>query len=270
MIRMTSRLINIFALGALTMLSACTSTGTGLEQAARDIRVAKANFSETDPVDFEGGAPHGYPVHGTDVSKYQREIDWPTARANGVNFVFIKATEGGDRIDNYFAANFAGAKAAGIPRGAYHFFYFCTPAFVQARWYLSHVPRDPSALPPLLDMEWNHLSPSCKFRPEPEAVRKEMQVWMDTVERGLGKRPIIYVTPDFYDENLKGYFKDYQFFLRTVKEHPRNRYPGQPWTFWQYSGTGSIPGIKGNADMNVFYGSPAHWKAWLAKHKVRP
>jgi lysozyme len=74
------------------------------------------------------------------------------------------------------------------------------------------------------------------------------------------------VTPDFYDENQKGYFRDYQFFLRTVKEHPQSRYPGQPWTFWQYSGTGSIPGIKGNADLNVFIGSPTQWKSWLARH----
>ncbi len=254
------------ALAAALMLSACTSTGPGLEQAALNISVAKPNFSETDPVDFPGRGPSAYPVHGTDTSKYQADIDWRTARANGVSFAFIKATEGGDRVDDAFAENFQAARAAGVPRAAYHFYYFCTPAFQQAAWFIRNVPRDPSALPPLLDMEWNHKSPSCKFRPQPQAVRKEMQVWLDQVERHYGKRPIIYVTPDFYEENLDGYFKDYQFFLRSVADHPSNVYPGRKWTFWQYSGTGSIPGIRGGADMNVFNGSPAAWKAWLARH----
>ena len=255
-----------YLLPFITLLAACTTTGPGLEQAARSISVQRQNFSESDPVDFQGGGPQGYPVHGTDVSKYQTDVDWPTARANGVNFVFIKATEGGDRVDDKFASHFAGAKAAGIPRGAYHFFYFCTPAFQQAAWFIRNVPRDSQALPPLLDMEWNHKSPSCKFRPEPQAVRSEMQVWLDRVEEAFGKRPIIYVTPDFYDENLRGHFKNYQFFLRTVKEHPAQRYPGQQWTFWQYSGTGRIPGIKGDADMNVFNGSPDAFRRWLAKN----
>lgn len=254
------------AIAATALLAACSTTGPGLEQAVRDISVAKPRFSETDPVDFPGRGPAAYPVHGTDVSKYQGSVDWPTARANGVSFTFIKATEGGDRADEAFLANFQAAKAAGVPRGAYHFFYFCTPAFQQAAWFIRHVPVDRSALPPVLDMEWNHKSPSCKFRPEPDAVRKEMQVWLDRVERQYGKKPIIYTVPDFYAENLQGHFKDYQFFLRAVADHPSNVYPNRKWTFWQYSGTGSIPGIRGGADMNVFNGTPAAWKAWLAKN----
>ena len=259
-------MIRALFLMALAILAACTTSGPGLEQTARDIAVTRAQFAESDPIDFTGGSPQTYPVHGTDVSKYQTNVDWPTARANGVNFVFIKATEGGDRVDDQFAAHFAQAGAAGIPRSAYHFYYFCTPAFQQAAWFIRNVPRDRQAMPPLLDMEWNHKSPSCKLRPEPEAVRAEMQVWLDRVEEAFGKRPIIYTTPDFYDENLAGHFKNYQFFLRSVKEHPQSRYAGRPWTFWQYSGTGRIPGINGDADMNVFNGSADTFRKWLAKH----
>ena len=56
------------------------------------------------------------------------------------------------------------AKAAGVPRGAYHFYYFCRTAEDQARWFIRHVPRDRSSLPPVLDMEWNPQSPSCKLQ----------------------------------------------------------------------------------------------------------
>jgi lysozyme len=249
---------------ALLVLSACNTVSYDLENVASEVAVAKPQFSETDPVDFPGNGPAAYPVHGTDVSKYQGDIDWPTAKANGVSFAFIKATEGGDRLDDKFVQNYSAAKAAGVPRSAYHFYYFCTPAAIQAAWYISNVPRDPSALPPVLDMEWNDKSPSCKLRPTPEIVRQEMSVWLAKVERHYGKRPIIYVTPDFYAENIDGYFQSYEFFLRAVADHPSNVYPKRKWAFWQYSGTGNIPGIKGNADMNVFAGSPAAFRKWVA------
>ena len=71
---------------------------------------------------------------------------WP---ASGVAFAFIKATEGGDHADDRFADNWAAARAAGMPRGAYHYYYFCRPALEQAAWFMSHVPKDPAALPPV-------------------------------------------------------------------------------------------------------------------------
>ncbi len=241
------------------LLSACNTVSYDLG----DIQVKPQRFAETDPVVYDGRKPHSYAVHGTDVSKYQGDIDWHTAKANGVSFAFVKGTEGGDRVDDLFARNYAATKAAGVPRSAYHFYYFCTPAAKQARWYIQNVPNDPSALPPVLDMEWNDKSPTCKLRPSPETVRSEMKIWLSIVERHYGKRPIIYVTPDFYQENLAGHFKSHRFFLRTVAGHPSDKYPGQKWVFWQYSGTGRIPGITGDADMNVFVGSPSAWKAFV-------
>jgi lysozyme len=242
------------------LLGACNTVSYDLG----DIQVKPQRFTETDPADYAGRKPQSYAVHGTDVSKYQGDVDWATAKANGVSFAFVKGTEGGDRVDDLFAQNYARTKAAGIPRSAYHFYYFCTPAAAQARWYIQNVPNDASALPPVLDMEWNDKSPTCKLRPSPETVRSEMQIWLSAVERHYGKRPIIYVTPDFYRENLAGHFKGHRFFLRTVADHPSQKYPGQKWVFWQYSGTGRIPGVKGDADMNVFVGSPSAWKAFAS------
>ncbi|HBB85443.1 MAG TPA: glycoside hydrolase, partial [Sulfitobacter sp.] len=58
-----------------------------------------ARFGDSDPVDFNGRTPQSFPVHGIDVARFQNNIDWDTARRNGVNFAFIKATEGGDLKD---------------------------------------------------------------------------------------------------------------------------------------------------------------------------
>ena len=104
--------------------------------------VSHPRFADTDPHEWEGGAPWHYAVHGTDVSKYQTSVDWPKARASGIAFAFIKATEGGDRVDDYFDEHWRMTKAAGIPRAAYHFYYFCRPAAEQARWFIRNVPKE--------------------------------------------------------------------------------------------------------------------------------
>ena len=87
---------------------------------------------------------------------------------------------------------------------------------------------------------------------------------MDKLERHYGQRPIIYTAPDFYRDRLKGAFTDYPFWLRAVAAHPSKVYPGRKWVFWQYSGSGLSQGLKGRIDLNVFHGSEAAWRAWVA------
>ncbi|MCT8996856.1 glycoside hydrolase family 25 protein [Chelativorans intermedius] len=221
-------------------------------------------FADNDPHEWTDRPPWAYPVHGTDVSKYQGEVDWRRVAGSGISFAFIKATEGGDLVDETFARNWREARAAGIPRGAYHFFYFCRPAIEQARWFIRHVPREKDALPPVLDMEWNSHSPTCRRRPPPQEVRREMQIFLDAVERHYGRRPIIYTSVDFFDDNGLERFADYPFWLRSVAGHPDDTYADHPWVFWQYTGTGVVPGIEGDADINAFHGSIRAWRAWLA------
>ena len=97
--------------------------------------------------------PHDYPVQGIDVSKYQGDVDWSAVANSGVKFAWIKATEGGDRVDERFQANWQGAKEVGIPRGAYHFVYWCRAPIEEAAWFEQNVPVEADALPPVLDVE---------------------------------------------------------------------------------------------------------------------
>jgi lysozyme len=225
-------------------------------------------FSDAHPVVWPGRTPGHYPVHGIDLSRWQEEVDWPTARAHGVNFAFIKATEGGDHADPGFARHWRDSAAAGVPRGAYHFYYFCRSAAEQAAWYIANVPKERGMLPPVLDVEWNGHSRTCTYRPDPAKVRAEMTTFLNIVGRHYGLRPIVYTTVDFYHDNELWLLDGTQPWLRAVTRHPSEAYPGEPWTFWQYSGTGLIPGIKGEVDLNAFAGSPADWSAWLARNSL--
>lgn len=263
-----------FAALALTLaLAACSTAGDlGLESEQPALPPASATaalrptFGDSDPHDWKARTPFSYAVHGIDISKYQSSVDWEKARGSGVSFAFIKATEGGDRVDDKFAEHWRAARAAGVHRGAYHFYYFCRTAAEQARWYIANVPRERSSMPPVLDMEWNPSSPTCKLRPDGATVRSEMKIFLSMMERHYGKKPIIYTSIDFFEDNQLASFTGYPYWLRSVADHPGDRYGAHPFTFWQYTGTGIVPGVSGKADINVFNGSPANWKKWLAQN----
>lgn len=220
-------------------------------------------FADYDPWEWEGSlTPSDYAVHGIDVSRWQTYIDWNRAKAAGISFAFIKATEGGDFLDPKFHEHRHDARRAGVRYGAYHYYYFCRPAHEQAAWFIKNVPHDLTSLPHVLDIEWTPTSKTCTIRPDGATIRSEARKFLDILQRHYGKRPIIYTTPDFYEETGIGQMRGETFWLRSVAGHPRKVYPGQRWTFWQYTGTGSVPGINGKVDLNVFAGAPesfAHW-----------
>lgn len=228
-------------------------------------QVYSQRFRDAKPINFGKVAPKHYAVHGVDVSRWQGDIDWVKLRSQGANFAYIKATDGGDHLDPMFRHNWKAAKAAGVKRGAYHFFYWCRVASEQADWFIRHVPKDPDALPPVIDVEYNHQS-DCKMRLSRAKVLEKMQVFMDRLERHYGKRPVIYTAPDFYADNLQGAFTNYPFWLRAVAQHPSKVYPNRKWVFWQYSGSGLSQGVNEKIDLNVFRGSVDDWHDWLNSH----
>ena len=68
------------------------------------------------------------------------DINWAKLREHGANFAYIKATDGGDHLDPMFRKNWKAADAAGMKRGAYHFFYWCRSGASQADWFIRNVP----------------------------------------------------------------------------------------------------------------------------------
>ena len=100
------------------------------------------------------------------------------------------------------------------------------------------------------------------MRPSSSKVRSEARKFLSILEAHYGRRPIVYTTVDFFHDTGIGTLGGTEFWLRTVAGHPQQIYPGARWTFWQYTGTGLVPGIAGKVDINVFRGSPEAWVRW--------
>jgi len=206
---------------------------------------------------------HRLPIHGIDVSKWQGKIDWAAVSDAGTQFAFIKATEGGDHVDTRFLENWYGAKNAGIPRGAYHFMFWCRPASQQAEWFKRNVPADPGAMPPVLDVEWNGESKLCPGKIPRDKALAMIRLMLEEMERHTGKRPIIYTDITFHQDVLEGELSEYPHWVRSTAAEPHQRYPERRWTMWQYTTTGRVPGIAGAVDRNAFYGSEEDWLRFL-------
>lgn len=192
-----------------------------------------------------------FPVRGIDVSRYQGVVDWAAVAAAGIDFAFIKATEGTDLRDPRFADNWAGAAAAGVRRGAYHFFTFCTRGEAQAANFVDAVPVDPTALPPAVDVEF---AGNCRSWTSVAAIQAELQAFLAAVEQAYGHRPIVYYTRESRERVLDGQVEGHPTWARSLFGRPRARFGA--WTFWQYAHNGRLAGIDHLVDLNVFYGSP--------------
>jgi len=201
-------------------------------------------------------------IQGIDVSRWQGEIDWQSVKDAGTRFAFIKATEGGDHLDPSFRRNWSEAKKAGVARGAYHFVWWCRPAKDQVRWFKRHIPRDPDALPPVLDVEWNGHSEKCGKKISREKALAKIREMLHGLQAHTGKKPIIYTDITFHEDVLEGEFNDYPYWLRSTAAPLRHRYNREQWEFWQFTTTGRVPGITGDVDRNAFFGSEHEFAAW--------
>ena len=254
--------MRLWGLALIVLAGVMTACGRPAPEPTAPNVYSPGRYGDLDPHDWDGPGPDAYPVHGIDVARYQGTIDWRQVRRAGIAFAYIKATEGGDFVDPRFEENWRNARRAGVPRGAYHYYYFCRSAEEQARWFIRNVPRDANALPPVLDMEWNPLSPTCTRRPPAAIVRAEAQRFIQILEQHYGRRPVIYTTINFYRDTYIGRLRRVDFWLRSVAGEPEQTYPGQPWRLWQYTGTGVVPGIDGPVDINVFRGSMEAFASW--------
>ena len=188
-------------------------------------------------------------IPGIDVSHFQGTIDWNAVVQDGKAFAFVKATEGLTYVDPQFHANWAGAKAAGLLRGAYHFYEPGDDPRQQAEFFLETVQPGPGDLPPALDIEVS------KGQSASEIVQG-IQEWLSTVQRALGITPLLYTDRTFWNSLQTEEFSAYPLWIAdygvTTPVLPAG---WTSWTFWQSSETGTVPGVTGSLDLDLFQGS---------------
>ena len=172
----------------------------------------------------------------------------------------MKVTEGQTYVDPAYAANHAGARAAGLPASAYHFARPMSTrgdAVVQADWFVNSAALLPGDLVPALDLEQTGgLSVS--------DLQAWVGAWLGEVTAKLGVRPMIYASPAFWTSSMGDttMFADQGYAVLWIAHWgtssptlPAANWGGHGWTFWQYTSTGSVAGISGNVDLDRYNGS---------------
>ncbi len=220
------------------------------------------------PVEAPAAARDGKILTGVDVSGWQNEVDWQRLKDSGVDYAYLKSTEGRTFVDPTYEVNRQNARKAGVITGAYHFFRPATPVLDQVDNFMKVVGRvESDDLPPALDLE----DPSL-WRGYSQAEKLEMVLkWLQEVEKRTGVRPIIYASPSFVESVLGSApeLASYKLWLAhyTSADAPSLPQPFSDWLMWQYSDKGRLPGVVGNVDLNRFRGHP---QELLAQARMAP
>ena len=194
----------------------------------------------------------------SEVREYQfgddvRDIDWNVLSSQGIEFAYIKATEGSSNVDRCFDANWNAASKTELKIGAYHFFSFESSGENQAKLFCSTVEAVPGMLPPVIDVEfYGHFHSADDI--DVDAVKKELRSMVDILTDHYGVKPIIYTYYKFKTRYLNGsVFDDYPYWIAHYYVD-KVEYEGA-WKFWQHTDAGCLPGIKGRVDFNIYNGS---------------
>ena len=187
---------------------------------------------------------------GLDVSEYQGNIRWSYVdtleKKYPLDYVFIRATVGKDRKDRQFKRNWLGAKENKMIRGAYHYYRPNENSLEQAKLFIQTVTLQKGDLPPILDIEKLPKNQSL------DSLKVGLKRWLLTVESHYKVKPIIYTGEKYYDNFLKEEFSDYLFWIANYNFY-REKIDAD-WLFWQFTEKATVPGIKGNVDINIYNG----------------
>ena len=192
----------------------------------------------------------GEVLEGIDVSYYQGQPDWEAVANDGIQYAITRVNHGGF-MDPEFDTNWDAIKSVGLVRGAYQYFNAGGDPVEQANVFIDKVGQlGPGDLPGVIDVESDDGL-------DPSAIAESVATWVELVEAGTGRKPIVYTGPYFWNTFVQtDQFQEHPLWIA----HYTNGCPSVPdawngWRLWQYSSTGAIAGISGNVDTNRFNGS---------------
>eukprot|EP00828_Plagiopyla_frontata_P005121 TRINITY_DN11_c0_g1_i1.p1 TRINITY_DN11_c0_g1~~TRINITY_DN11_c0_g1_i1.p1 ORF type:complete len:716 (+),score=77.67 TRINITY_DN11_c0_g1_i1:203-2350(+) len=185
---------------------------------------------------------------GIDVSVWQGSIDWYAVGQSNLTFVIAQATNGLG-IDSTFSTNWNSIKSTNLKPGAYHTFQPGVDATKQAQLFCNTVGSyQQSYVPPIISLDANGGQSA-------STLQANVLTWLNYVQSNLGVTPMIYTSTNFANNYLNSQFSAYPLYLAwyssTTPTIPTAwASAGKSWTYWQYSQTGNIQGITGDANLD--------------------
>ena len=187
-------------------------------------------------------------VHGIDLSHYQGEVFWEAVGDNTkMAYVYLKATEGGDRIDERYERNIEMAQRHGLKVGSYHFFRPKSPLQLQLQNFMTQCRPGEQDLLPMIDIETTGGLSTHEFC-------DSLITFLGMVEKAYHQAPLLYTYRNFYNKHLQGKVDDYKLMIAMYTEEEPVLDDGRDITMWQYTSKGRIVGVRGYVDKSRFMG----------------
>ena len=188
-------------------------------------------------------------IHGIDISHYQGNVFWETVGENtNMAYVYLKATEGGNNIDDKYERNIDLAHRYGLKVGSYHFYRPLIPQDVQLKNFRTQCRPADQDLLPMIDVE-------TKSGLDTEEFCDSLFKFLHLVEKEYRQKPLIYTGANFYDRYLLGMLHDYKVMIAQYTTREPLLKDDLDFVLWQYTGKGRINGINGYVDKSRFMGN---------------
>lgn len=198
--------------------------------------------------------PQEYPVRGIDVSSHNGLMNLDAAAADGIRFIFIKATEGSTYRDPNFRINYKKASHAGLKIGAYHFFRFDCDGASQAKNLLETIRNYKLDLGVAIDVEETGNVAGV----DSLTIAGNLTSMVEILNLS-GCRVTFYSNREGYYDYIRDVAPGACLWICSFQRNPINA----EWTFWQYDHRGRVEGIRGDVDLDTFCGSLSEWENYL-------
>ena len=216
------------------------------------------------PMDF--GYKDGYltcltaeSVLGIDVSTHQKDIDWAQVKAAGVEFVMIRIGYRGSEQgllfeDEWAQRNYRGAKAAGLKVGGYFFSQSISPEeAVEEAYYAMNIISGWELDMPLV-YDWEYISAESRTGSVDARLLTDCTKAFCNTVLAAGYKPMIYFNPSQSRKQMHlEELTDYGFWLAMYSQEMTYEYKVD---MWQYTCEGTVPGIRGAVDINLYFPYP--------------
>lgn len=208
----------------------------------------------------------GATLKGVDVSYHNGTVDWAKVKAAGQSFAFVRVSDGTKFYDSQFVRNYAETRKQGLARGVYQFFRPAQDPIAQADLLITKINQNgglqPGDLPPVLDLEAGDGQTAA-------VIVARAKQWVAKVQAAFGVTPIVYTAAYFSNTYVGNAFSSHPLWVANYQTScPTVPNGWANWHFWQNSESGTVAGVSGAVDTNLFQGDLAALKALTVKAPV--